>query len=139
MTNFLLLSDIKTFSLYLLFNLDMKRHSRFYILRFNEVLPSVSQDFLLTKYSVIIIDEAHERSVFTDILIGLLSRVVPLRNKVTPFSNIFKHLETINDFFVPFDQGQHRCRIAQTIQISHRLTISGMCKCDQTFEPKSCE
>jgi hypothetical protein len=40
------------------------------------------KDFMLTKYSVIIIDEAHERSVYTDILIGLLSRIVPLRNKV---------------------------------------------------------
>ena len=37
---------------------------------------------MLTKYSVIIIDEAHERSVYTDILIGLLSRIVPLRHKV---------------------------------------------------------
>ena len=43
----------------------------------------VFQDFLLSKYSVIIIDEAHERSVYTDILIGLLSRIVPLRQKVT--------------------------------------------------------
>lgn len=42
----------------------------------------LSQDFLLMKYKVIIIDEAHERSVYTDILIGLLSRIVPLRNKV---------------------------------------------------------
>lgn len=41
------------------------------------------QDFLLQKYSVIIIDEAHERSVYTDILIGLLSRIVALRNKVS--------------------------------------------------------
>lgn len=32
---------------------------------------------------MIIIDEAHERSVYTDILIGLLSRIVPLRTKVT--------------------------------------------------------
>ncbi|ESO97341.1 hypothetical protein LOTGIDRAFT_214179 [Lottia gigantea] len=45
------------------------------------LLKEVQQDFMLNKYSVIIIDEAHERSVYTDILIGLLSRIVPLRNK----------------------------------------------------------
>ena len=38
-------------------------------------------DCLLSKYSVIILDEAHERSVYTDILIGILSRVVPARAK----------------------------------------------------------
>lgn len=45
------------------------------------LLKEVQNDFLLSKYSVIIIDEAHERSVFTDLLIGVLSRVVPYRNK----------------------------------------------------------
>ncbi|XP_043200914.1 probable ATP-dependent RNA helicase DHX37 isoform X3 [Amphibalanus amphitrite] len=45
------------------------------------LLKEIETDFLLNKYSVIIIDEAHERSVYTDILIGLLSRIVPLRNK----------------------------------------------------------
>lgn len=45
------------------------------------LLKEVQNDFLLTKYTAIIIDEAHERSVYTDILIGLLSRIVPLRNK----------------------------------------------------------
>ncbi|XP_051509399.1 probable ATP-dependent RNA helicase DHX37 [Myxocyprinus asiaticus] len=45
------------------------------------LLKEVQKDFLLKKYSVIIIDEAHERSVYTDILIGLLSRIIPLRNK----------------------------------------------------------
>ncbi|XP_034450852.1 probable ATP-dependent RNA helicase DHX37 [Hippoglossus hippoglossus] len=45
------------------------------------LLKEVQKDFLLKRYSVIIIDEAHERSVYTDILIGLLSRIVPLRNK----------------------------------------------------------
>ncbi|XP_042193305.1 probable ATP-dependent RNA helicase DHX37 [Callorhinchus milii] len=45
------------------------------------LLKEIQRDFLLTKYKVIIIDEAHERSVYTDILIGLLSRIVPLRAK----------------------------------------------------------
>lgn len=45
------------------------------------LLKEIESDFLLNKYSVIILDEAHERSVYTDILVGLLSRIVPLRTK----------------------------------------------------------
>ncbi|XP_074061480.1 putative ATP-dependent RNA helicase DHX37 isoform X2 [Macrotis lagotis] len=45
------------------------------------LLREIQKDFLLSKYKVIIIDEAHERSVYTDILIGLLSRIVSLRAK----------------------------------------------------------
>ncbi|TIA85254.1 hypothetical protein E3P99_04038 [Wallemia hederae] len=44
------------------------------------LLRELANDFLLSKYSVVIVDEAHERSVNTDILIGVLSRVVTLRN-----------------------------------------------------------
>lgn len=49
------------------------------------LLREVQNDFMLSKYSAIVVDEAHERSVFTDVLIGLLSRIVPLRNKVEIF------------------------------------------------------
>jgi len=34
------------------------------------LLKEMERDFLLLKYSVICIDEAHERSLYTDILIG---------------------------------------------------------------------
>ncbi|KAJ7600578.1 P-loop containing nucleoside triphosphate hydrolase protein [Mycena floridula] len=46
------------------------------------LLRELATDFLLTKYSVIIIDEAHERSMNTDILIGVLSRVTKLREEM---------------------------------------------------------
>ena len=43
------------------------------------LLREVESDSLLTKYSAIILDEAHERTINTDILIGLLSRIVIAR------------------------------------------------------------
>lgn len=43
------------------------------------LLKEIQQDFLLRQYSIVLLDEAHERNVNTDILIGLLSRIAPLR------------------------------------------------------------
>jgi len=57
------------------------------------LLKEVQMDFMLSKYSSIIIDEAHERSVYTDILVGLLSRIVPLRAKVDILFLIFSRKE----------------------------------------------
>uniref|UniRef100_A0A914Y129 RNA helicase n=1 Tax=Panagrolaimus superbus TaxID=310955 RepID=A0A914Y129_9BILA len=45
------------------------------------LLKELQTDLMLSKYSVIIIDEAHERSMFSDVLIGLLSRICFLRAK----------------------------------------------------------
>ncbi|KAL7625137.1 putative ATP-dependent RNA helicase DHR1 [Parahypoxylon ruwenzoriense] len=47
------------------------------------LLREVANDISLRKYSAIVIDEAHERSVNTDILIGMLSRVVKLREEMS--------------------------------------------------------
>jgi len=59
------------------------------------LIREIANDFALLKYSAIIIDEAHERSTNTDILIGMVSRIVDLResmskedSKITPLKLI---------------------------------------------------
>jgi ATP-dependent RNA helicase DHX37/DHR1 len=47
------------------------------------LLKEIEEDFLLRKYSVVVLDEAHERSLNTDILIGLLSRIIKLRKEMS--------------------------------------------------------
>lgn len=43
------------------------------------LLKEIEKDFLLRHYSVIIIDEAHERSLNSDILVSLLTRISQAR------------------------------------------------------------
>lgn len=43
------------------------------------LLKEIESDNLLSKYSVVIIDEAHERTINTDIIIGLLTKIVKFR------------------------------------------------------------
>lgn len=59
------------------------------------LLREVAQDIALKKYSAIIVDEAHERSVNTDILIGMLSRVIKLRAELAKEDPSVKPLKLI--------------------------------------------
>ncbi|KJZ70735.1 hypothetical protein HIM_09868 [Hirsutella minnesotensis 3608] len=59
------------------------------------LMREVAQDINLRKYSAIVIDEAHERSVNTDILIGMLSRVVKLRTELAKEDPSLKPLKLI--------------------------------------------
>ncbi|XP_026194044.1 probable ATP-dependent RNA helicase kurz [Cyclospora cayetanensis] len=45
------------------------------------LLRELQHDFLASKYCCIIVDEAHERSVNVDLILGLLSRIVVLRRE----------------------------------------------------------
>lgn len=59
------------------------------------LLREVAQDITLKKYSAIIVDEAHERSVNTDILVGMLSRVVSLRSDLAKEDPTIRPLKLI--------------------------------------------
>lgn len=43
------------------------------------LLQEITSDLLLRKYSAVLLDEAHERNLNTDVLLGMLSRSIPLR------------------------------------------------------------
>ena len=59
------------------------------------LLREIEQDFALTKYSILVLDEAHERNVNTDILIGMVSRIVDLRAKLSQSDPKVKPLKLI--------------------------------------------
>ncbi|KAL1970312.1 hypothetical protein VTN77DRAFT_5472 [Rasamsonia byssochlamydoides] len=59
------------------------------------LLREIAKDFSLSKYSIIIIDEAHERSVNTDILIGMVSRIVDLRKSMSQEDPSVKPLKLV--------------------------------------------
>ena len=59
------------------------------------LIREIANDFALLKYSVIVIDEAHERSANTDVLIGMVSRIVDLRATMSKEDEKVKPLKLV--------------------------------------------
>ena len=59
------------------------------------LIREIAKDFILAKYSAVVIDEAHERTSNTDILIGLLSRIVDLRQSMSKEDSTVKPLKLV--------------------------------------------
>jgi ATP-dependent RNA helicase DHX37/DHR1 len=122
------------------------------------MLRELATDFLLSKYSVIVIDEAHERSMNTDILIGVLSRVLRLREemwkegkegaKVTSLSTILAGVDLLSldyaaiaiDNYVRHLAYQRLFREQVTFPISTACyrCASATVPCDHPFQPSHC-
>ncbi|SOV80973.1 DEAD/DEAH box ATP-dependent RNA helicase, putative [Plasmodium sp. gorilla clade G3] len=55
------------------------KHSKIKVMTEGILLKEIMSDFILSKYSVIILDEAHERSINMDIILGILSIISKIR------------------------------------------------------------
>lgn len=74
------------------------------------LLNECLKDDTLSKFSFIIIDEAHERSIYTDLLLGMLKKCLVKRSEL----RIIITSATINpDVFVSYFGGSERCPVLQ--------------------------
>jgi ATP-dependent RNA helicase DHX37/DHR1 len=57
------------------------------------LLKEIESDNMLMKYSVVIIDEAHERTINTDIIIGFLSKILRLRYMLAKYGMKYRGID----------------------------------------------
>ncbi len=69
-------------------------------------------DPLLSRYSVVMVDEAHERSLSTDVLLGILKKIKKRRPELRLIvSSATLQAENVASFFASGTETNHQCRI----------------------------
>lgn len=56
------------------------------------LLREMLADPLLQKYAVIMIDEAHERNIFTDIVLGLLKKIMKVNFNTMELLQVIRYI-----------------------------------------------
>lgn len=81
-------------------------------------------DPLFSRYSVIMVDEAHERSLSSDILLGLLKKIKKRRPELRIIvSSATLEAERFADFFKDQDKADQDCRIVSIEGRTHPVDI----------------
>ncbi|XP_014676096.1 PREDICTED: probable ATP-dependent RNA helicase DHX35 [Priapulus caudatus] len=85
------------------------------------LIRELMRDPLLLKYSVVMVDEAHERSIHTDIIVGLLKKILKRRADLRVIvSSATLDAEAVRDFFNQDDSKGKSEEIATIITIEGR-------------------
>uniref|UniRef100_A0ABD2VZY6 RNA helicase n=1 Tax=Trichogramma kaykai TaxID=54128 RepID=A0ABD2VZY6_9HYME len=86
------------------------------------LLREMMGDPLLTKYSIIILDEVHERTMLTDIIMGLLKKILKKRRSLRlVVSSATVDAEELRDFFNSRKSSSNEDDLATILSVEGRL------------------